>query len=260
MNKEGKKRVYNRKFTRGMTKAGKRLAQILSSTEGFITDNIDKTDFTKNHINDFIVDQMKQLNCEPLFLGHDPGAGSGPYPKESIVCLNEEIVHSIPTDKKINKDDLITVDIGIRYEGYCADAARTYTFTNNPLHLQLKNATEEAFFEACKIIKAGIDTYEIGKVIKKIADKYDTYVMKDLTGHGIGTEMWEPPHIFQYPYTHDKLVENQVICIEPIFSLGTDKMKTMPDKWTLVTKDGSLAAQYENMLLVTKTGCQVLTI
>jgi methionyl aminopeptidase len=247
---------YNAAHADGMRIAGKKLAEIFSTTETYITDTIDRG-LTKNDINQHIKTEMKRLQCKPLFLGHD--AGRGPFPKESIVSLNEEIVHAIPDDTKVTREDLITVDIGIVYNGFCADAARTYTYTDNKEHQLLKQATEEAFFACTQIIKTGVDIYTIGKTIERVANKYNVTIIEELTGHGIGRTMWEPPHIFQVPYEHYILKENKTVCIEPIFSLGSSQIHTMPDNWTLVTEDGSLAAQYEHMILVTKNGCEILT-
>lgn len=247
----------NTQFQHGMRESGKRLAEILRNTVVYITNTID-TGLTKNDVNTFIVQEMQRLDCRPLFLGHD--AGSGPFPKESIVCINEEIVHAIPDDTPLTAKDLITIDIGIAYNGFCTDAARTLSFDKeNKQHTRLIQATEDAFEAACRIIRGGVDIYHIGKVIENTAHRHNVRVVESLTGHGIGRKMWEPPHIFQIPYEHGILPTGKTVAIEPIFSLGSSTIHTGADHWVLSTQDKSLAAQYENTLLITEKGCEVLT-
>jgi methionyl aminopeptidase len=126
-------------------------------------------------------------------------------------------------------------------------------------HQILTDSTKEAFFNALDIISAGVDIYEVGKVIRNTARKYGVKAIPDLTGHGIGKNMWESPFIFNIPFEHYRLNANRAVAIEPIFTAGNTTTKTLHDNWTIITADRSLSAHYEDTIFIGENGAKVVT-
>lgn len=201
--------------------------------------------------------EIKKRNAEPAFFKYQG------FPNSLIVCLNEEVVHGIPHEKKIIKSgDLVTLDLGLTYAGYITDMAISFVVgqPKNQAPALIK-ATQEALAKAIAIIKPGITIGDIGHTIEQVADSYFFFVIHDCAGHGVGRQVHESPIIPNYGQAGKgvKLQEGMTVAIEPIFSENTEKTDTLLDGWTLVTDDGSLAAQSEHTIMVTADGCEVLT-
>lgn len=200
------------------------------------------------------------MGGQALFKG-TPGAY--PFPASSCISVNEAVVHGIPNERVLKKGDIVSVDIGVRFRGWCADAAVTHSVGEvSTTAAKLLSVTEEA-------LRRCIKSLQPGQRWKKYAADMDRYVRENgyhsvvtMGGHGIGTTLWEAPHVM-HAVTRDfedfTLAEGLVIAIEPMVNVGTPKVVTAPDKWTVVTADRSLSAHFEHTIAITAEGVKVLT-
>jgi methionyl aminopeptidase len=187
---------------------------------------------------------------------------------DSPVCIsvNDEIVHGRPTDKLFETGDIITVDAGLAYHGWCSDMARTVIFNKDPKELDpaLLRSCRSALYQAYEQCKPGNTIGDISTVISAEAAEHGFGVIVDYMGHGIGKTLHEEPRICNRPglfpqYDSVVLRPGMVICIEPMFTKGSGKTILAPDKWMVWTQDGSLAAHFESQILITSDGREVLT-
>ena len=184
------------------------------------------------------------------------------YPGNICISINEEVVHGIPSGRKLKNGDIITIDMVIGYHGYQGDAAWTYAVGDiNDKKKYLMEHTEKALYEGIKMVKPGAHIGDISNAVEVYAKKHRLGVVKELVGHGIGTKMHEAPDVPNYgkPGTGPKLKEGMVICIEPMLNLGSANIGILEDDWTVVTEDGKPAAHYEHTVLVTHDGYEILT-
>ena len=208
---------------------------------------------------DAIVEKtMLDNNCTPAEKGYYG------YPASACVSVNEVLVHGIPSNKVILKEgDIVSVDIVATYKGYMADACRTYKVgTVSPRAERIVRVTKEAFFEALKLVKPGNYVGDISHRIQEYVESNGYNVSRDYTGHGIGSHMHEDPSIPNYGKagTGVKLEPNMTICIEPMVLEGRKDTRVLPDGWTAKSKDGKLTAHYENTVIVTESGYEIITM
>ncbi len=193
---------------------------------------------------------IRERGCVPNFLDYNG------YPASVCISINDEVVHGIPTDKRVFKDgDVVSLDAGVIYKGYHSDAARTYILGEGTQEAKdLVRITEECFFEGMKYAKEGNHLFDISKAIGNYAEKHGYGVVRDLCGHGIGTKLHESPEIPNYEQSRrgPKLYAGMTLAIEPMINVGTHEVWWLEDDWTVVTRDGSLASHYENTILITK--------
>ena len=204
---------------------------------GVTTDELDKV------AEDFI----RSRGAEPSFLGY------GGYPKTLCTSVNEEIVHGIPSSRKLKNGDIISIDMGAYINGYHGDCARTYGVGEiSEADRKLIEVTRQSFFEGIKFAKAGNHLY---------AESFGFGVVRDYVGHGIGRNMHEDPSIPNYRQVGrgPKLQKGMVLAIEPMITAGSYKCRVLKDGWTAVTRDGSNAAHYENTVLITDGEPELLT-
>ena len=192
------------------------------------------------------------------------------YGFATCISVNEEIVHGMPCADKILKDgDIVSIDVGVRFNGFCADAARTFGVgATSEAAQKLIDATKQCFFEATKTLKAGSTVGEVGRHIECYIKRNTTYgIITNYFGHGIGRTVHEEPLIPNFvPKVQrlkndcrKKFPENTVICIESMICEGDVATKTKSDKWTVVMADGKLAAHYENTMIVHAGGVEIVT-
>lgn len=184
------------------------------------------------------------------------------FPSSLCTSINDEVVHGIPSKRKLKNGDIITIDMVIGYHGYQADAAWTYKVGEISKEKEyLMEHTKKSLYEGLKQVKAGIRVGDISNAIEKYAKEHNLGIVKELVGHGIGTNMHESPDIPNYGKkgTGPKLKEGMTICIEPMLTLGSEKIAILEDDWTIVTQDESTAAHYEHTILITKDGYEILT-
>ena len=203
-------------------------------------------------------EMIRSLGCTPNFLNYNG------FPGSFCISINDEVVHGIPSKKKIIQEgDLVKIDAGLIYQGYHSDAARTYAVGEvSPEARQLMEVTKQSFFEGIKFAKAGNHLNDISKAIGAYAAKYNYGIVRDLVGHGIGTHLHEDPQIpnFKERRKGMKLRAGMTLAVEPMVNAGTWKVEWLSDDWTVVTADGSLAAHYENTILITEDGYELLSL
>lgn len=200
---------------------------------------------------------IRSFGCEPSFLGYNG------YPASICVSVNDEVVHGIPSNKRvIQEGDIVSLDAGVIYKGYHSDAARTHAVGEiSPEAAKLIEVTRQSFYEGIKFAKEGNYLFEISAAIGRYAAGFGYGVVRELCGHGIGTHLHEDPEIPNYPLMRKgpKLRAGMTLAIEPMINMGTEKVKWLDDDWTVVTRDGSLSAHYENTVLITKDEPILLT-
>ena len=234
-----------------MRVAGNILKDLIDMLEGMIRPGI-TTDELDKAAEDFI----KSRGATPSFLGY-----SG-YPKSLCTSVNEEIVHGIPSSRKLKNGDIISIDMGAYIDGYHGDCARTYGVGEiSEADKKLIDVTRQSFFEGIKMAKAGNHLYDISAAIGNYAESFGYGVVRDLVGHGIGTSLHEDPQIpnFAQKRRGIRLVPGMTLAIEPMITMGRPEVCWLDDDWTVVTEDESLAAHYENTILITEGEPEILT-
>lgn len=184
------------------------------------------------------------------------------YPAAICASVNEQVVHGIPSNRKLKDGDIISIDIVVSYQGYMADACRTFAVGNIPENAKkLIKVTEECFFKAMEFAKPGNHIGDLSHAIQTHAEENGYSVTRDFTGHGLGREMHEDPMVpnFGLPGRGPVLKEGMTIAVEPIILEGRHETLILPDDWTAVTIDGKLAAHYENSIVITKDGYEIIT-
>ena len=203
-------------------------------------------------------EMIRSYGCEPSFKNY---CG---YPASVCVSIDEEVVHGIPCkDKIIQEGDIVSLDIGVIHKGYHSDAARTHAVGEISKEAKLLiERTRQSFFEGMKYATAGNHLHEISRAIGDYAESFGYGVVRDLCGHGIGTHLHEDPEIpnFKQFRRGIKLRPGMTLAIEPMINMGTEQVVWLDDEWTVVTRDGSLSAHYENTILITDGEPEILTL
>ena len=203
--------------------------------------------------------------AEGIVLEH--GARSAPahvygFPRTVLISVNEEVVHGIPGDRRIARGDVVKLDVTLEKDGYVADAARTIVAGGgNPLGERLASCAEAAFHAALAVARPGAKVNAIGGAVYREVRRAGFTVVRGLTGHGVGRTIHEEPAVPNYcdRWQTDVLTEGLVLTIEPIITAGGEAVVTGDDGWTISTRDGSLAAHFEQTLMITAAGPVILT-
>ena len=209
-------------------------------------------------IDEIVEKTMLDNDCTPAEKGYYG------YPASACVSVNDTLIHGIPSKNIIIKEgDIVSVDIVANYHGYMADACRTYKVgTVSERAERLVRITREAFYEALKYVK--VDGYigDISHAVQEYVEKHGYNVTRDYTGHGIGSHMHEDPSIpnFGKAGTGTRIVPNIALCIEPMVLEGRKDTRVLSDGWTVKAKDGKLTAHYENTVIVTESGYEIITM
>ncbi|XOV81423.1 MAG: type I methionyl aminopeptidase [Aestuariibacter sp.] len=238
-----------------MRVAGRLAAEVLEMIgehvkKGVTTDELNKI------CHDYIVDVQ---GCTPAPLHY----GEPPFPKSICTSVNHVICHGIPSDKKLKDGDILNIDVTVIKDGYHGDTSKMFV-VGKPTILaeRLIRVTQECLYLGIQQVKPGARLGDIGHVIQQHAESHNYSIVREYCGHGIGATFHEEPQILHYgnPGTGDVLQEGMCFTIEPMINAGKRFSKLLPDQWTVVTKDRSLSAQWEHTLLVTKNGCEILTL
>lgn len=236
-----------------MKEAGKILGTVLNDLCKEI-----KPGMSTHRVDQLGEEMIRSYGCVPSFLGY------GGFPASICVSVNEEVVHGIPSKKKILKEgDIVSLDAGVIHKGYHSDAARTVGVGEiSPEAAKLIEVTKQSFFEGIKYAKEGYHLHDISNAIAAYNESFGYGVVRDLVGHGIGTNLHEDPQIpnFHQDRRGIKLYEGMTLAIEPMVAAGGYAVNFLDDDWTVVTADMSLAAHYENTVLVTKDGPVILSL
>ena len=200
---------------------------------------------------------IEKCGATPTFLGYNG------FPGSACISLNQEVIHGIPSNKVIIQEgDIVKVDVGARFRGYNGDSARTFAVGKvSDEALRLISVTEQSFYEAMKVAKAGNRIGDIGHAVESFVISNGFSVVKTYTGHGVGADLHEEPEIPNYgrPGRGARLYPGMTLAIEPMVNAGTDKIRVRKDGWTVVTADGKLSAHYENSIAITESDPILLT-
>lgn len=231
--------------------------RIVKDTLDFVGKKI-HAGMTTKQVDDLVYKYIISCGGYPSELGYEG------YPASSCVSVNEVVVHGIPSDRILLDGDIVSVDITVEKNGYHGDACRTFLIGNvSQERKRLVKVTEECFFKAIEDLKAGTPLYDIGYAVQTHAEANGYGVVRALTGHGIGRSMHEDPSVPNYGRkgVGMRLKAGMTICIEPMITMGTYKVNcNEKDGWTVTTADGKDAAHYENTVLITEDGVEVLTL
>ena len=201
---------------------------------------------------------IRSYGCIPSFLDYNG------YPASICVSVNDEVVHGIPSEHRIIREgDIVSLDAGVIYKGYHSDAARTHCVGEVSKEAQdLVRVTRECFFEGIKYAKEGNHLFDISGAIGRNAKERGYGVVRDLCGHGIGTALHEAPEIPNYEMKRKGVLlkAGMTLAIEPMINIGGWEVDWMDDDWTVVTRDHSLSAHYENTVLITENEPKLLSL
>lgn len=201
---------------------------------------------------------IRRYGCIPSFLDYNG------YPASICVSVNDEVVHGIPSEHRIIREgDIVSLDAGVIYKGYHSDAARTHCVGEVSKEAQdLVRVTRECFFEGIKYAKEGNHLFDISGAIGRYAEERGYGVVRDLCGHGIGTALHEAPEIPNYEMKRKGVLlkAGMTLAIEPMINIGGWEVDWMDDDWTVVTRDHSLSAHYENTVLITENEPKLLSL
>ena len=184
------------------------------------------------------------------------------YPANICISINDEVVHGIAGRRKLKKGDIVTLDICACYKGYHGDSAWSYAIGDvSSDGKYILEHTEKALYEGLKMAKAGNRVGDISHAVEEYAKKYHLGVIKELTGHGVGSHLHEEPNVPNYGKagTGPILKEGMVIAIEPMLTLGSPEIYMLDDDWTIKTDDGSLSGHFEHTVVIRNDGCEILT-
>lgn len=199
---------------------------------------------------------IRQHDAIPSFKGYNGFRGS--------VCasVNEELVHGIPGERKLNEGDIISLDIGAKFGGYHGDSAWTYGVGKISLENQeLLNVTEQSLYKGLAEAKPGERLSNISHAIQHYAESRNFSIVREYVGHGVGKDLHEDPQVPHYgpPNKGPRLRPGMVLAVEPMVNAGMRYVKTLPDNWTVVTVDGKMCAHFEHTIAITETGYEILT-
>ncbi len=234
-----------------MEENGKLLAQIIKEVAGKVRPGV-----TTQYLDKAAEDLILKYGGKPNFKGYQG------FPATLCTCINEEVVHCVPSKRKLKEGDIVTLDGGLILNGFHSDMAVTIPVGKISLEIQrLVRVTKKALKRGIKKVRPGNTFGDVGNTIQRYIEGQGFSVIRDLGGHGIGRELHEDPQIQNYGKRRQgpKIKEGMVFCIEPMVSTGDWKLKTAKDGYGYQTKDGSLAAHFEHMIAATKDGCKVLT-
>ena len=214
---------------------------------GITTREIDKA------VHDFIISQ----GAIPTFLGY------GGFPASTCISINEVVIHGIPDKRVIKEGDIVSIDVGATKDGYVGDCAATFIAgSGTPEAERLVAVTRQSFYEGIQFARVGYRISDIGHAVQSYVEENGFSVIRDYVGHGVGSVMHEEPEVPNYgtPGHGPRLVRGMTIAVEPMVAYGDWPVRVLKDGWTVVTQDGSMAAHYENTILITDGEPEILTV
>lgn len=237
-----------------MRESGRILASVLQTLRPKVVPGI-----STKKVADYAAREIKTLGGKPSFLGYQG------FPDVICTSLNNEVVHGIPSSQRIIAEgDIVSLDCGVTYKGMITDSAVS-VIAGKPKqkgHIDLLQRTEEALRVGISAVHDNVRTGDIGAAVENFLKQYPYGIIRDMVGHGVGHEIHENPNIPNYgkPNTGPWLEKNMTIALEPMVTLGSDRIYIAKDGWTVLTADGKWSAHFEHTVLITVNGAEILTL
>jgi methionyl aminopeptidase len=235
-----------------LRRANQLVARVLAELRAMVAPGV-----TTKDIDTVAETRVLEAGGKPAFKGYHG------YPATVCTSINEQVVHGIPSTRPLVKGDIVSIDMGAVLEGYYGDCAVTVPVgETSPAAAELLKVTEESLFRGIDAVKPGARVSDIGAAVQQHVEAVGFSVVREFVGHGIGTSLHEEPQIANYgPAGHGpRLSEGMVFAIEPMVNAGKADVKVLSDGWTAVTRDGKLSAHFEHTVVVTRDGCEILTL
>lgn len=247
--------MYNKVKTEeeieAIRQSGRMLATVLAKIEEVI-----KPGMTGLEIDELANNMLNEMGSVPAFLGYQG------FPNSICISVNDAVVHGIPNNIPFEEGDIVGFDFGVIYKGMITDAARTLIIGDCDSKVKnLVESTQRSLDNAINTVKNGCSVGDIANAAQTVLDNGNYGIVRDLVGHGVGHKVHEEPEIPNYgvPGTGPKLKTGMTVAIEPMATLGDWRVVVDPDGWTIRTRDGSLSAHFEDTILVTEKGAEILT-
>ena len=235
-----------------MRDAGRLVAEVLAELTAHVAPGVSTAD-----LDAMAEKRITQAGAAPAFKGYHG------YPASICASINEEVIHGIPSGRRLLRDgDIVSIDVGASLGGYFGDSAVTLAVGQvSEQAATLLRVTEEALYKAIERARVGSRVSDIGHAVQQHVEAYGFSVVREFVGHGIGQRMHEEPQVPNYgePGHGPRLTEGMVLAIEPLVNAGRPAVKVLGDGWTAVTRDKSLSAQFEHSIGITEDGCEVFT-
>jgi len=234
-----------------MRKAGHITALALKAAEAVIRPGV-----TTLEIDHAVRKAIADAGAKPSFLGY------GGFPASACVSINEEVIHGIPSNRKVHEGDIVKIDVGAFIDGFHGDSARTFPVGKISDEAQkLIDVTRQSFYEGIKYARVGYRVSDISHAIQEYAERHGYGVVRQFVGHGIGAKLHDDPEVpnFGQPGHGPRLLPGMTLAIEPMINVGTHEVDILSDQWTVVTRDKSLSAHYEHTILITSGDPELLT-
>ncbi len=234
-----------------MRQSGQILATILNSIKTFVQPGVSEIEVAQ-----LAARELKALGGKPTFLGYQG------FPDVICISLNDAVVHGIPSSTIINAGDIASFDFGVTYNGMITDSAISMVVGgNNTQRQQLVSVTEQAMNAGIKVLKNGVYTGDIGEAVETVLQVHKYGIVRELVGHGVGHQLHESPDIPNYGKAGSgfQLSAGMTIAIEPMATMGSEKVYVDKDDWTIRTLDRTYSAHFEHTILITETGYEILT-
>lgn len=235
-----------------MRRAGRLTAQARALAGSMV-----KPGVTTHEIDQAVRRFIESHGAKPSFLGY------GGFPASACISVNEVVIHGIPGSRKLQEGDIVSVDVGALLDGFHGDCAATYACGQISGEAQkLIEVTQQSFWEGIKNARPGCRVSDISHAVQQYVEANHYSVVRDFVGHGVGMKLHEAPEVPNFgPAGHGpRLMPGMTIAVEPMVNVGDWRVKVLKDGWTTVSADGSLTAHYENTILITEDGPEVLTV
>lgn len=242
-----------------LRESGKRLGNVLQELKKAIAPGVTTKDI------DILAEKLIRAGGDtPPFLNYTPHGARRAFPASLCVSVNEEIVHGIPSQERFIKDgDIVSIDLGLNHKGMITDSALTVAVGEVSGKIaKLLEQTELSLFAGIKAVRVGGRIGDIGAAIEAVAKRHGYGIVRELGGHGVGHKVHEEPYVPNYGSKGNGPIikSGMVLAIEPMFMLGGEDILSMPDGYTIVTKDGSLSAHFEHTIAITDDGVEIITL
>ena len=243
-----------------MRVAGRKAASVLEMIDQHVRPGV-TTEQLDDICHDYIVNE---LDCVPACLNYKSGADQPPFPKSICTSVNHVICHGIPSPKKVlRRGDILNIDVTVRKDGYHGDTSKMFVVGKpSVLAKRLVEVAQQCLYEGIRVVRPGARVGDIGHAVASHAHAHRFSVVREYCGHGIGEVFHDDPQVTHVGKPGDgvELKEGMTFTIEPMINAGRRETRVLPDRWTVVTKDHKLSAQWEHTLLVTADGVEVLTL